>query len=53
MCSCSQVEEGLEQATYNERHGTDFDLIPSAELFYEDKVRCQDKHASATRCNGH
>lgn len=36
-----QVEEGLEKATHNERHGTDFDLVPSAELFYEDKVIVQ------------
>lgn len=33
-----QVEDALEEATHNERHGTDFEQIPSADLFYVDKV---------------
>ncbi len=30
----------MEEATHNELHGTNFELIPCADLFYEDKVGC-------------
>ncbi len=44
-----QVEDALEEATHNERHGTDFEQIPSADLFYVDKVHPVFR-ACATRC---
>jgi hypothetical protein len=32
------VEEGLEKVTYDKLHGRNFEQVPSADLFYEDKV---------------